>query len=226
VKSALPERVKRTMMNAMGLSVFFIGITGAVQASLTASSVGSLDRQFVMHMILSLLVGGIIGECIRLEDRLSRLGNIAQHVFKSTDSHFSKGFVSASLIFCVGAMAIVGSMDDGISGDRSILYAKAVLDGIISMILASTMGIGVAFSAIPVLLYQGGITFGALALKPALTPPVIAEMSLVGSVLISGIGINMLGIKDLRIGNLLPSVFIPLLRYGALALFAVLKELI
>ena len=225
LKSALPERFKKTLMQAMGLSVFFVGITGAVQASLTASSAGSLDRQFILQMIIALLAGGLIGESIRLEDRLSRLGDVAQRVFKSKDSHFSKGFVSASLIFCVGAMAIVGSMNDGLTGDRSILYAKALLDLIISFILASTMGIGVAFSAIAVLLYQGSITLAALALKPVLTPPLIAEMSLVGSVLIAGIGVHMLEIKDLRIGNLLPSVFIPLLRYGALALIAAVKNL-
>ncbi|HEY1405937.1 MAG TPA: DUF554 domain-containing protein, partial [Spirochaetota bacterium] len=138
IRSSLPERFKKTMMQAVGLAVLFVGISGVVQGSLTASSDGSLDRRFIMQMILSLLIGGIVGEWIRIEDRLKHFGKRAQKIVKSDDSQFAKGFVTASLIYCVGAMAIVGSLNDGLNGDRTILFAKAVLDGMISMILAST----------------------------------------------------------------------------------------
>ncbi|HPX91620.1 MAG TPA: DUF554 domain-containing protein, partial [Spirochaetota bacterium] len=129
---------------------------------------------------------------------------------------FSEGFVTASLLFCVGAMAIVGSLEDGLTGERGTLYAKSILDGISSVIISSTLGIGVAFAAIPILLYQGAITLLAGSIRQWLTPDVISQTSLVGSILILAIGINLLEIKKINVANLLPAIFVPFFYYLAL----------
>ncbi|NTV91635.1 MAG: DUF554 domain-containing protein, partial [Clostridiales bacterium] len=176
-------------------------------------------RMYIMTMILSLIIGGVIGEFINIEDKLDKMGKWFQKKFAKEGSGFSEGFVTASLIFCVGAMAIVGSLEDGLTGNAGTLFAKSILDGIMSIVLASSFGIGVAFSAIPILVYQGGITLLAVWVKPWLTPEVISQMSLVGSALIFCIGVNMLEIKKMKVGNLLPAIFIPVIYYVIRSLF-------
>ena len=132
---------------------------------------------------------------------------------------FQRGFVTASLVFCVGSMAIVGALESGLAGNHDTLFAKSLLDGITSVVFASTFGSGVIFSALPVLVYQGAITMGASLLKPFLTPGVIAQMSGVGGLLIAAIGINMLRLAHIRIGNMLPAIFLPLFYFMAVQLF-------
>ncbi len=174
---------------------------------------GSLKTENIILVIGSIAIGSIMGEWIGIERRLDNLGDKLQSMFSGSEGNFSKGFVTSSLLFCVGAMAIVGALESGIQGNHETLFAKSVIDGFISIILASTLGIGVAFSAFAVLIYEGGIALLANGVKDFLTPQVINEMSAIGSLLIIGISINMLGIKKIKVGNMLPAVFLPIIYY-------------
>lgn len=198
IKKGIKEAYKITIMDGIGLSVTIIGVMGAIKT------------ENIILVIGSIVLGGILGEFIGIEKKLDNLGNALQKKLGAKDSNFSKGFVTASLIFCVGAMAIVGSLEAGIQGNYNTLFAKSIIDGITSIIFASTLGIGVAFSSIAVFLYQGTITLLANSVKGLLTPGVIVEMSAVGGILIMAIGINILGLKKIKVGNLLPAVFIPI----------------
>lgn len=194
----IKDDYKDTIMNGIGLTVVIIGIMGGI---------GSGN---IILVISSIVLGSIIGEMIGIEKKLDKLGNQLQNRFGAKDSNFSKGFVTASLVYCVGAMAIVGSLESGIQGDHSTLFAKSVLDGISSVIFSSTLGIGVAFSAIPVFIYQGVMTIASSLIKDLFTPEVINEMSAIGGILIMAIGINILDIKKLKVGNMLPAIIIPI----------------
>jgi uncharacterized membrane protein YqgA involved in biofilm formation len=222
VKSGLSQRFKTIIMQAIGLSVLIIGISGALQGMYAVVDGGRLDRQFIMTMIFSLVIGGIIGEWIDIEDKLEKLGLWFQKKLVKGESNFAEGFVTASLVYCVGAMAIVGSLEDGLTGNTSTLFAKSILDGVSAIVFAATLGIGVSFSALSVLLYQGGITLLAGYIKPWLTDVVISQISLVGSVLILGIGLSMLEIKKIKVGNMLPAIFLPLVFYMAQKLYELL----
>ncbi|HHV60512.1 MAG TPA: DUF554 domain-containing protein [Clostridiaceae bacterium] len=213
LKKGLPERYKNTIIQTVGLAVMIVGISGALQSMYIVVEEGHLSREYIMLMVLSLVIGGIVGEFLNIEEYLNKMGMWFKQKLSFNDSNFSQGFVGASLLFCVGAMAIVGSLEDGLAGNPGTLIAKSILDGVTAMVFASTLGVGVVFSSIPVLVYQGGITLLAGFLKPWLTDVVISQMSLVGSVLIMAIGINMLEIKKLKTGNMLPAIFIPLIYY-------------
>lgn len=206
IKKGIKEEYKSTVMDGIGLAVVIIGIMGAIETN------------NIMLVIGSIVIGSLIGEAVDIENKLDKLGNSLQNKFSKDNSNFSKGFVTASLVFCVGAMAIVGSLEAGIQGNYETLFAKSILDGISSLIFSSTLGIGVAFSALPVLIYQGGITLLANSVKGLLTAEVINEMSAVGSILIMAIGINILDLKKIKVGNMLPSIFIPILYYIVLNL--------
>ena len=219
IKNGLSKKYKDIVMQAIGLSVFIIGVSGALQGIFAVNDAGHLDREYIMIMIASLVVGGIAGELVRIEDRLDSLGKWFQGRFSKGNGSFSEGFVTASLVYCVGAMAIVGSLEDGLSGNTATLFAKSILDGVTAMIFASTLGIGVAFSALPVLLYQGTITLLAGVLKPWLTDVVISQTSVVGEVLILAIGLNLLGVTKIKVSNLLPAVFVPILCQAVQGLF-------
>jgi uncharacterized membrane protein YqgA involved in biofilm formation len=212
LRNGLPEKYKNIILQGVGLSVIVIGISGTLVGMLSASSGGQLERSYVMTMIFSLLIGGVIGELLKIEDRLNHVGVWLQGRLKG-GSGMSEGFVSATLLFCVGAMSIVGSIQDGLTGNASTLYAKSILDGVMAAVLASTMGFGVVFSAVSVFVYQGSITLLAGGIKPWLTDPVIAQVSVVGNILIIAIGINVLGLKKIKVGNLIPSVFLPFIYY-------------
>ena len=211
VKKGLPENYKTTIMQTLGLSVMIVGISGTLQGIYRVIEGGRLDRLYVTGMILSLVVGSILGEMLKIEDKLDRLGEWFQKRFAKGESTFAKGFVTASLVYCVGAMAVVGSLEDGLYQKTDILFAKSMLDGISAVVFSATLGIGVAFSAIPVLIYQGAITLLAGVVKPLLTDIVISQMSIVGGVLILAIGFNILEIKRFRVGNMLPAIIMPLL---------------
>ncbi len=160
-----------------------------------------------MIVIGSLIFGGLIGEAVGIEKRLELFGCRLQERFSGMGK-IAEGFVTASLLYCVGAMAIMGALQDGLGGTPTILYAKAALDGVASIALTSTLGIGVLFSIFPLLLYQGGITFAAELAEKVLTEAVVTEMNAVGGLLIVAIAIDLLGIKRLPVGNLLPAVFV------------------
>jgi uncharacterized membrane protein YqgA involved in biofilm formation len=191
----IPERMRSTVMAGLGLAVILIGLQLALGA-----------RQ-ILIVIAGLILGGIIGEALRLEARLEGIGRRLQGRF-SDSGRVAEAFVTASLLYCVGAMAIMGSLQDGLGERPSILYAKSALDAVASVALASTLGIGVLFSVVPLLLYQGGITLTAGLAKPYLTDPVVREMNAVGGLLIIGIGLDLLGIRRLPVANLLPAVFV------------------
>jgi len=222
VKNGLSQRFRTIIMQAIGLSVMIIGISGALQGMYAVIGGGKLDRQFIMTMIFSLVIGGIIGEWINIEDKLGRIGQWFQKKLVKGESNFAEGFVTASLVYCVGAMAIVGSLEDGLTGNTSTLFAKSILDGVSAIVFAATLGIGVSFSALSVLLYQGSITLLAGFIKPWLNDMVISQISLVGSVLILGIGISMLEIKKIKVGNMLPAIFLPLIFYLVQKLYEML----
>ena len=179
VKKGIKDDYKNTIMDGIGLAVIIIGIMGGIKS------------ENIILVIGSIVVGSIIGEVIGIENKLDNLGNFLQDKFGGKDSNFSKGFVTASLVYCVGAMAIVGSLESGIQGNHQTLFAKSILDGISAIIFASTLGIGVAFSSIPVFIYQGSITLLANFIKDLLTVQVVNEMSAVGGLLIMAIGINI-----------------------------------
>jgi uncharacterized membrane protein YqgA involved in biofilm formation len=219
IKNGIPHRFKETVMQGIGLSVLIIGISGALQGIYKVTESGSIDRIYIMTMILSLVIGGAAGELLNVEDKLDKVGRWVQKRFAKSDGNFVEGFITASLVFCVGAMAIVGSLEDGLTGNAGTLYAKSILDGVSSVIFSATMGIGVLLSALPVLVYQGIITLLAGMIKPWLTDVVVSQISLVGSVLIMAIGLNMLDIKRIKVGNLLPAMFLPLIFYIVSTIF-------
>ncbi|MEG6570292.1 DUF554 domain-containing protein [Thermoanaerobacterium thermosaccharolyticum] len=207
-KIGIPERVKTTVMHAISLSVLIIGFDSA------------LKFKNLLLVIISLSIGGILGEILDIEKKLNEFGNfLERRLARSSENKISEGFVTASLIYCVGAMAIVGALKDGLQGDHSILFAKSMLDGISSIIFASTLGIGVMISSISVLVYQGLITICASLLKSLLTTNVVADMSAIGGILIIGISLNMLNLTKIKIGNLLPSIFVPIVYEIILKIF-------
>ena len=210
IKSGLNKKYKDIVMQAIGLSVIIVGISGALQSIFQVLETGELNRQHITIMIVSLVLGGVIGELIGIESKLESLGKWFQSRLSKENGKFAEGFVTASLVFCVGAMAIVGSLEDGLSGDTATLYAKSVLDGVAALVFASTLGAGVILSALPVLAYQGLITIMAGFLKPWLTDVLISQVSVTGGVLIMAIGINLLGIAKIKVGNMLPAVIIPI----------------
>ena len=211
IKGGLAKRYEETIFSAVGLAVIFIGLGGALAGFLVIKD-GSLDTQYTMMMVLSLVLGAVTGELLDIETRLDHLGEWIKSKMpkKLAGNTFVDGFVTASMLFCVGAMAIVGSLEDGLNGNYSILFAKSVLDGISSILFAASLGIGVAVSALPLLIYQGGITALAQILRPFLTDELIGQMSCIGSILIFAIGINMILGKKIKVGNLLPAIFFPI----------------
>jgi uncharacterized protein len=198
-KNGIPERYSTTIMHALSLCVIFIGVSG------------SLKCDNVLLLIISLVLGGFTGELMDIDTALKKLGDFLEGRFKGRWGKISDGFVTASLLFCVGAMAIVGSLESGLSGNHKILFAKSMLDGVSSIIFASSLGIGVLFSSLSVLIYQGIITLCASLLKEILVTTVITSMTAAGSLLIVGLGLNMLGVTKIKVANLLPAVFIPII---------------
>ena len=198
LRGGISERFRSILMQAMALAVMLIGIAGAVKTT---------DALIV---VISLAIGALVGEGVNIEKRLEQVGDALKRRVKGAEASFTLGFVSASLIFCVGAMAIVGSLDAGLRGEYSTILTKSLIDGITATMLASTLGLGVIFSAVAVFVYQGAITLLAGLLQPLLTEAIITEMSAVGGLLIFAIGLNMQGITKIRVGNLLPAILVPL----------------
>lgn len=194
--------MQNTLMQACGVSVIFLGISG------TLSRMNSIENSD-MVLILSLVVGSLIGEWLDIEQKMDFIGEKIKTAVKAqNDNKFVDGFVNVSLIICVGAMAIVGSIQDGISGDYSMLAAKAILDFVIVMVFASTYGIGAIFSAVLIFLYQGGITLAAAAFGSFASTAVIDHLSYVGSALIFCVGVNVGFGKKINVGNMLPALII------------------
>ena len=202
LKKGIPERLSDIMMKGLGLCTLYIGISGA------------LEGENTIVLIISMVVGALIGEGIDLDDKLNRLGRFLENRFKTKDGNkvsIAEGFVTASLLFCVGAMTIVGSLQSGLTGDHEMIFAKSMLDFVAAIIFASSLGIGVIFSAVFVLVYQGAIVLLAQWLSPLLTDYTIGEMTCAGSVIIIALALNMLGITKMKVMNFVPAIFIPIL---------------
>ena len=207
----LNAQTQDTLTKVCGVSTLFIAVSGALEGMLTIEN-GRIVSGGSMLVILCLAIGGLIGELLNIEDGFERFGawlNVKSG--NARDTRFVDAFVTASLTVCIGAMAIVGAIQDGIAGDYSILATKAVLDLIIIAVMTCSMGRGCAFSAVPVAIFQGSITLLAGFLRPLMTDAALANLSLVGNVLIFCVGINLVWGKKIRVANLLPAVLIAVL---------------
>lgn len=208
IGSRLKERFSHLIMQCVAMCVCVIGVRMAVAA------------ENLLVMLLSVVIGGVLGELIGIEKGLERLGERMQRRTKSA-GRFGEGFVTATLLFCVGSMAVTGAIAAGIQKDYTLIFFKSIMDGVTALTLAASMGVGVLFSAAAVLLYQGIITLAAAGIAPLLSEATVAGMSAVGGVLVLAIGFNMLGFAKIKTGNLLPAIFIPL---GLVPLFQWLSQ--
>ncbi|MBE6007957.1 MAG: DUF554 domain-containing protein [Lachnospiraceae bacterium] len=206
IKGGIKERYKLIVMDALALSVLFVG---------AASALGGMMSEDAnpMLFIVCLAVGALIGEWIGIEAILEKIGDTLQTKLGNGEGNIAQGFVTASLTFCVGSMAILGSFESGIQGVHTTLITKGLLDFVASIIFASGLGVGVAFSAVSVFVYQGALTMFASFLQPFLTADMIREISIVGGIMIFGLGLNMLGVKKIKTANMLPALVIPVVYY-------------
>lgn len=206
IKGRFTQRFQEIVTQATGMAVLFIGASGAITQLM-------LPERNAVLFVVSLVIGGLIGEALDIEGKLKKLGDWLEGLC-GANGGVSKSFVSASLLFCVGSMAILGSIQSGLQHDHTTLFTKSILDGVTSIIFASSMGFGVLFSAVSVVLYQGAITLLAGFIAPYISNDILREMSLVGGILITALGIDMLGIRKMKVGNLLPAIAVPVVYYG------------
>jgi len=208
------ERFQSIIMMACGLSTVFIGLSGALAGLLNAEG-GVLRTQGTFLLIASLTGGSLLGEFLRIEDRLESFGEwLKQKTGNARDASFVNAFITATLTVCIGAMAVVGSIEDGLEGNHSILFTKAILDFVIILIMSASLGKGCAFSAIPVGIFQGSITAVAGLLAPVITDRAMGNLSTVGSVLIFCVGLNLMFGKRVKVANMLPALLIAALWRG------------
>ena len=206
----LKENHTKTIVNGLGLCTIVIGITSAIVTT------------NILIVILCLVLGTAVGEALKIEHRLDNLGDwLKAKVAKNGGGRFTEGFVTASLLFCVGSMAIMGSFDAGLRGDYNTIFAKSALDAIMAVTFAATMGVGVLFSSCTILLYQGALTLLAVFVEPYLSAEVIVEMSAVGGIMIIGTGMNILGLtkERIKVGNMLPAIILPVVWFAVKGLF-------
>lgn len=199
--SRFTKRYSDIVLNAIALSVLLVGLLGAMKT------------ENVLLVIACMAIGSLLGEFMKIEERLNFLGDALQQKFSSSKSNIAEGFVTATLIYCIGSMAILGSIESGISGIHTTLFAKAILDGVSALVFSATLGIGVALSGVAVFIYQGSITLLASQASEILTVDAIRELSAVGGLLIMTIGLNVLKITKIKVGNMLPAVFLPVIYY-------------
>ncbi|MGL4791696.1 MAG: DUF554 domain-containing protein [Anaerotignaceae bacterium] len=206
LKGGMKDRYKDIVISIMGLCVVFIGISTALGGLLNE------DAEPILY-IISLVIGGLLGEYWKIESKLEGLGDFIQSKIGTKGGNVSQGFVTASLTFCIGTMAVLGSIESGVQGVHTTLFTKSVLDGVTSIIFASTLGVGVLFSAVSIFIYQGTLTMLASVVQQYMTTDMIREISIIGGILIFAIGINMLEIRRFKVGNMLPAICIPVIYY-------------
>ena len=199
LKKGIPERFADLVQKGLALCVLYIGVKGSLVGTNT------------LVTILSLVLGAILGELLNIDGGIERLGAWAQSKLSKGGSRIGEGFVTASLLFCVGSMSVVGSLQSGLTGNHETIFTKSMLDFVSAIILASTLGLGVCLSGAFVLVYQGAIVLLARWAAPILSDYVVAEMSCAGSLLIVALGLNMLGVTKIKVGNLLPAMFLPII---------------
>lgn len=218
-KKAVSKQMEQSIHKATGIAVLIIGICGVLSAMLKAKPDGSISSSGELMLVISLVAGTFLGEVLKLDDRLNRGCKWVESKFKM--SGFATGFIASTMIYCVGAMAIVGSINDGLLGDSSTLITKGILDGVTSVVLAASLGYGVLFSAIPILLYQGGMTLLAGLLDKVLVGDLLNNICMVGYALVMCIGVNFLYNSDKKIKtvNMLPSLLVPVVYAVILHIF-------
>ena len=210
-KRGIPDRINTAIIKAEGIAIFVIGLNGVLTAMLSVNAAGRLQADGAVLLLISLAVGCIIGELVKIEDSFNRLSLVIERKLKA--DNIAKGFVTATLVYVIGAMSIVGAINDGLTGDSTVLFTKSLLDFITSIILASTLGAGVIFSAIPVFIYQGAIAMLARFIAPFVTDEPIRLLSMVGYALVMTLGFNFLADTKVRVANLLPALAIPIIYY-------------
>lgn len=209
IKERFNVKLQEITTQATGLAVLFVGISGAIAKMI-------LEPCNSVLFVISLVIGGIVGTILDIEGKMKKIGDFIESKCKGGEGSVSKSFVAASILYCTGTMAILGSIESGINHNYAILFTKSVLDGIYAIIFASTLGVGVMFAAVSVFLYQGAITVLAGFVEPYMTGDIMRELSLVGGILITGLGIDMLGMRKINVANLLPAVIVPVVYYGVL----------
>lgn len=220
-KKGINERFRNIMTQACGLAVIFIGLAGALEMMLSVEG-ASVISGHSMLIVISLLLGGLCGELINIEKRLDSVGEkLKEKVKGKGNSQFVEGFVTASLVVCVGAMAICGPIDEALTGDSMTLIIKSVLDFIIVMVFASIYGLGVMFSALAVGIYQGFFTIFGVLISEFMSPALISSLSGIGSILIFAVGVNLIRPKTVRVGNFLPALLVPVLYQLLISLLAI-----
>ncbi len=210
VGSFISKRVQATLVSGMAVGTMFIGAGSTFAKMLVQAEGGALEAHGALMLVMSLAIGAVVGELLDIDGKMEGFGEWLKKVsHNERDNKFLDGFVTASLTFCIGAMAILGALEDGLKGDPSLLYLKSVMDGIFTIALTASLGKGVMFSAIPILLFQGSITLASSLLRPIMTPDVLDAISLVGGVLIFCVGWNILwNEKKIRVANLLPALVV------------------
>lgn len=220
LKKGLPPRIEESAMKMVGLGVLVVGLNGVLTSMMQINpETGKLSDSGGIILVLSLAIGGVLGELMGLEEKIHAGGMWVEK--KLGKEGFAKGFVASSLLFCIGAMAIVGSIADGLQGDPGILFIKSTLDGITSIVMGASLGFGVLFAAVPVLLYQGAITLGAGFLAPVLTGVLLDQICMVGYCIVLVIGSNLMGMTKYKTANMLPAMLVPVL-YNSIALLKVM----
>ena len=205
IKKAIPEKIEKPIMDMIGISVFLIALMGFFSTALTIVD-GKIKSNGEIMMLVCLALGVAIGELLCIEDRLNEFGKKIEE--KAGVDGFAKGFVTASLLFCVGAMAIFGSLKDGISGDSSVLIVKSMIDAITAFILSTSLGVGVAFAGVSIFLYQGSISLLATYIQPFITDAMMMNICIVGYAIVMAIGTNMLGMTKIKLANTLPALLL------------------
>lgn len=209
VRGRFDKRMQEITSQATGLAVLFVGIAGVLDKML-------FEPYNSVLFAVSLVLGGIAGSVIDIEEKMKKAGDLIESKLKGSEGSISRSFVAASILYCTGSMAIIGSIESGINHNYSILFTKSVLDGVYAVVFASTMGIGVVFAAVSVFVYQGLITLMAGFVEPYMTGDIMREVSIVGGILITGLGIDMLGIRKINVANLLPAVLVPVVYYAVI----------
>ncbi len=199
VGSKLSDKMRQTIFQCLGISVLIIGFQMAMQTN------------EILILIFSLLIGGVVGEALDLEQKFLKFGDKVKAKVKTKDPRFTEGFVSASVLFCIGAMAIISSLDEGLRNDTSVAFSKSILDGFASIAMGSVFGLGVVFSAFSVFIYQASIVLCAQFLAPYISEALVTELSALGGAIIIGIGLNLLELTQIRLSNLLPSLILTII---------------
>jgi len=194
LNKSLPERFIKTFFQVIGLFTIYLGISMA------------LETTHVLHMVMALISGAILGETMRIQQGVEKLGDILKRKFKIGNEKFTEGLVTAFLLYCIGSLTIIGAIEAGLTGDQNLIYIKSLMDGVSSIALASALGVGVMFSVVPLLIFQGGITLLAMQFGDFFPAVMITEMSAVGGILLVGLGVSILDIKKINVLNMLPAL--------------------